>query len=289
MHACFQVQIETPKEVALDGLWFGSRTAKRAIIHMHGLFSSAFSSYLVRDLADSRTAVITFNNRGNATIRGMKRYTKTKKGYVRFNAGTAHEVFTECIDDIQGAIDFAQSQGVQEVYLSGHSSGCHKSMYYLAKKKNPSIVKGLILLAPLSDYASTAIFDTNGHLARATKKARALVAAGEPHTMLPDSLWPMPMDAQRFLSLYTPDSVEEIFCYATPGKTPTTLRRVTVPTLVIMAGQDEYADRPLSEIATWFDTHACMPHDIHTVPNAPHNFATREETVTATIKKWLRR
>ena len=116
---------------------------------------------------------------------------------------------------------------MKEIYLAGHSTGCQKSVYYAIKKADRA-VKGLILLAPISDYAAERMRNTKGTLLRATTVAQKLVKAGKKHDLLPKNVWHGVIDAQRFLSLYTPTSAEEIFSYAQPKKNPSVLKKVKV-------------------------------------------------------------
>lgn len=256
LNPCFLIDIVTPKKFKLNGLWFGPTKPKRVVIFVHGLSSSAFQTALAEAFVDKKTAVITFSNRGHNKIAKIYRLNNTKKGYHSVLAGQAHEVFTECVDDIQGVINFVQATGVRDIYLAGHSTGCQKSIYYVSRKGNQKNVKGIILLAPLSDYAAALKFDTDGKLAKATKVAQDLVRKGKKHELLPESVAPNPIDAQRFLSLYTPDSVEEIFTYAQPKKNPRTFKSVETSMVVLLAGNDEYGDRPAIDIAAWFEKHA---------------------------------
>ena len=69
MQPCHVVEIETPKKVRLNGLWFGPKRPKRAILWVHGLGSSAFSKIGIFDyLIDKDTAVLAFNNRGHDKV-----------------------------------------------------------------------------------------------------------------------------------------------------------------------------------------------------------------------------
>ena len=287
---CFLVDILTPKKFKLNGLWFGPAKPKRAIIFVHGLSSSAFQTSLAEALVDTETAVVTFSNRGHNKIAKVYRLDNTKKGHHSVLVGQAHEVFTDCVDDLQGAIDFVRSVGVREIYLAGHSTGCQKSVYYASRKENQKNVQGVILLAPLSDYAAALKFDTDGKLAKATKVAQDLVRRGKRHELLPASVAPNPIDAQRFLSLYTPDSVEEIFTYAQPKKSPRAFKSVAVPVLVLLAEDDEYGDRPAKDIAAWFEKHTHSKHfAAKVIPGAMHGFTGREGLAAAAFRAWLKR
>src|SRR3989344_6146125 len=119
MKACGVIEIITPKKFVLNGLWFGPQRPKKTIVWVHGLGSSAFSKLdIVERLVDKNTAVITFNNRGFGTINSVKRRIgNTSKS---ISVGTAHEIFTDSADDIQGAINFARRAGIKNIYLAGH-------------------------------------------------------------------------------------------------------------------------------------------------------------------------
>src|SRR3989344_5349405 len=285
--ACHVIEIVTPKKVLLNGLWFGSRRTRDVFIVIHGLTNSVFSRVpreLPAHLVDKNTAVLSFNNRGHGIVSGFK------KGNRSMIAGSAHEIFADCVDDIRGAVNFAKRAGARSIYLVGHSTGCQKSVFYVSRMKKRALVKGIILLAPVSDYAAAVKDDRNGRLAKAVRLAKKLVRAGTKHELMPRSLltpWSID-DAQRFLSLYTPDSAETIFSYEQPKKIPRTLKSVSLPVLVVWAEKDEYADRPAKKIAEWFERNIGANLETLIVPRATHSFRGKEADVAFAIKNWMR-
>ena len=103
---------------------------------------------------------------------------------------------------------------------------------------------------------------------------------------MPSNLWPIPIDAQRFLSLFSPESVEEIFSYASK-KEPKILKSVKKPLLIILAGDDEHRDRPMAEIYSWFkDILVDKKNEIKIINEAPHNFIGNVFELERIIKKW---
>lgn len=289
MIPCLQVEILTPKKVLLNGLWFGPRRAPRVIVFLHGLGGSLFRDRGAHSWAEREIAVLVFNNRGHDQISEIHILAKGSRSIrSKCLAGEAHEVFTDCVDDIAGAVAFAKRQGAKEIFVVGHSTGCQKAVYYASTKRDPK-VKGLILLAPVSDYASAMKHDRGGRLARAARAARSLVARGRPHDLLPQSVWREYHDAQRFLSLYTPESAEEIFCYAQKGKVPRTLQKVKVPMLVLWAERDEHADRSPEESAAWFTKYLSVNRKskVQIVPEAFHHFRGQERELARRVKQWL--
>lgn len=288
MRPCFAVEIETPKKYVLNGLWFGPKRPKRVTIFIHGLGGSVFSmSNVVNALADAKTAVIAFNNRGFGKVNTVKRKVGTDTKSLL--AGAAHEVFTDCADDIQGAINFVRRAGAKEVYLAGHSTGCQKAILWASRKGRG--VRGIVLLAPVSDWAGETMLQGKKKIARAIALARALVGKGQRHELLPKGIvaeYHKTFDAQRLLSLYSPGSIEEIFSYGQPRKNPTTLKSVKVPVLVLWAGKDEYADRPAKEIAAWFESNISSKHKVVIVPNVKHSLKGGEGIVAGAIKKFVK-
>lgn len=287
MHPCHAVEITTPKKFILNGLWFGAKKPKRAIIFVHGLMGSLFSARrIMEQLVDSRTAVLVFNNRGFGKMNNVKRKIGGKVKSV--SAGSAHEVFTESKDDIQGVINFCRKNGVKSIYIAGHSTGCQKAVYWAAKNTAARSVRGIVLLAPISDYATVLKDDKNAKLKKATAYARKLVRKGRKHELLPQSVWPAIDDAQRFLSLYSGEGPEEIFTYWDAKKNPRALKSVKVPLLVLLAEKDEYGDRPAKTIAEWFGKHLRGKHRIAIVPRVPHSFKGGEKAVASAIRDFMK-
>lgn len=280
---CQPVRFLTPKRFQLDGLWFFVSKSKQAIIFIHGLGGTMFWPSLVYKLVDNKTSVLTFNNRGHDKISSLRQIDKKGKA-TKILAGATHEVFTDCIDDIQGAVNFCKKQGFKKIILVGHSTGCQKAVFYLAKTKNQKQIAKVVLLCPISDYADAITFNKKA-VKKAEILARQLVNTGKKHQLLPQNIWPQLYDAQRFLSLFTPDSKEEIFCYATPSRRPTALLKVIVPILLVFAEKDEYLDRPLSEIVKWFEEKLANKNiTIKIIKGAQHSFAKREPMVINIIK-----
>jgi pimeloyl-ACP methyl ester carboxylesterase len=278
--------IETPKGVFLDGLWWGPKRARNAIIMVHGLTGSVFSMRgVVRALADKETAVLTFNNRGFGHINTLKRKKGNRASYLL--GGTAHEIFADCVDDIDGAIRAAKRNGAKNIFLAGHSTGCQKVIFW-ASKRSDARVRGLILFGPLSDYSGALKAKGARLLAKGVAHARKLVVAGKAHELMPAQLgeW-FACDAQRFLSLYTPESREEIFSYARPDRTPRILQSIKKPQLVLLAGADEYGDVRPEDIYWWFLEHI-YEGEVAIVPRVGHSFKGGEGTAARLIKDFMK-
>lgn len=285
------IDIVTPKKFILNGLWFGPQSPSKIIIFVHGLGGNAFSSHrLITPLANSQTAVVTFSNRGHDQIASIKKIDdRKKKGYSRITAGEAMEIFTDCVDDIQGAVNYVLSVAPKaSIYLAGHSTGCQKSAYYLSRPGKQKFIKGVILLAPMSDYAALLKSDKNSNLKPAVNFSKNLLKKNQPQDLLPQEIWPDMVSAQRFLSLATPESPEEIFCYAVPDKNPSIYRKIRIPVLAVLAQKDEYRGRPIKKIANWFEKNSRSEKlSAGVIYSAPHNFYKYETRVQDLIRRFI--
>lgn len=276
------VEIVTPKKVVLNGLWFGPKKPKRVIVWVHGLGSSMFSKLAIADeLVDKKTAVLMFNNRGHDKVASVR---KTNGAYLK--AGAVHEVFTDCVDDIQGAVNFAKKQGAKGIWLAGHSTGCQKAVYWASKKGRG--VKGVIILGPMSDYSAELRAQGKKAIAKAAAEAHAYIKKGKKHVMLPEDVWHWPWvaDAQRFLSLYTGNSAEEIFTYWNAARNPRTLRSIRLPILVMLAEKEEFSHIPAKKLAGWFEKHIRRGRVV-VVPRVGHSFKGGEKKVVAHIREFI--
>ncbi len=234
-------------------------------------------------LVDNQTAVLVFNNRGHGTV---SRISQLREKSMR--GGAAHEVFTECIDDIEGAIRFARRQGAKKILLAGHSTGCQKSIFWAAKKKGKG-VRGIILLAPISDYAAAVHLQGKRKVAAAVSAAHALLGRRKKHSLLPENVWHETLDAQRFVSLYSGTGTEEIFTYWNSVVNPRTLRSVRVPLLVLLAENDEYSDRSAKEIAEWFEKNTgTQKLKVAIIPRVGHGFRGGENNAATHIRDFIK-
>lgn len=283
------ISLETPSHLLLNGLLLSAKRSRTLFIMVHGLSSSLFSRrQLVDRLASSGADVLVFNNRGFGIINTFSRINpKDPEQVDKLVIGQAHEVFSDCLDDLDGAVRFGAQRGYKKIILVGHSTGCNKISYYLSRK-SPALVKGAVLLGAVSDYAEAKKNVPARQLARALNYSYRLVKAGRDHELLPSHIWPRAMDAQRFISLNTPDSEEEIFTYASPDKKPVTLRKIKPPILVVLAEQDEFGDRPMIEIAQWFEQalkdKAAL---VKVIKGAPHSFAGKNNQVAKIMLDWF--
>ncbi|MEK7156489.1 MAG: alpha/beta fold hydrolase [Patescibacteria group bacterium] len=273
------VEIVTPKKIILNGLWFGPAKPKRVIVWVHGLGSSMFSKLgIVDELVDKKTAVLMFNNRGHSKVVSVA--TTKGKGIL---AGSAHEKFIDCADDIQGVVNFVRRRGVKNVFLVGHSTGCQKSMFWGHKKGKG--VKSIVLLAPIDDRSAEVHVRGKKKVEELLTRARELMGSGKRTHLVSQGTDSNLFNAQRYISLCSGKGPEAMFSYAQAKGSSQIVRSVRLPILAVFAEDDEFGDRPAKDIATWFQNNMQNGRTL-IVPRVPHSFKGGEKKVAAHIRSF---
>jgi pimeloyl-ACP methyl ester carboxylesterase len=276
------VRVRTRDGVWLDGVIAEPKRRRNvALIWVHGL-GSVFSSgqpltqALSTRLNATGIAYLKLNNRGHDTVsRGGKRF-----------AGAAFERFGESVEDIRTAIALARRAGYDRVILAGHSTGANKVLHYAARGRDRRVI-GLILLGPVSDVAAEGKRVGRRELQRRVAVAER-IARRDPNALVPRAFgyW----SARRYLSLYRPGGIEDVFPYYRPNARWTTLRRVRLPIAAIIGSRDEYLDRPGAALIDAFARNATRTRSFTgiVIPRARHSFQTREHDLARAIVRWIR-
>jgi pimeloyl-ACP methyl ester carboxylesterase len=264
------------------------RRSAKALIHVHGLqgkfYGSSFADALSKEAAEKGINFLSIELRGSYTIVGFRKRKGRKKVWV--SAGGGFERFEDSVYDIAAAIRFLRRQGVREIYLEGHSTGCQKITYYQYKKKDRS-VKALALSAPADDYnIEKKAFgkDFGGVVARAKvlcKKDRdiplpknRIIKNGE-------------FSVGRFLSFADTKFVEaRLFNYDSDK-----LREfgsIRQPVLAIFGSREEHRLKPVREYMRILERDTGSKRFDHLIiKGGDHGFSGHEKETAKAIIKWL--
>ncbi|HEX5493488.1 MAG TPA: alpha/beta fold hydrolase [Mycobacteriales bacterium] len=171
-------------------------------------------------------------------------------------------------EDVAAAVDHLRTAGYGRVFVSGHSSGGYYAVDYAGR--DPELA-GVVLLSPLTTNR-TALprwFPGPGDLDAALERARAMVADGHGHHLIPLSSWYYAISATSLLER-ADDPVD---------RWEHTLAGLPYPALMIW-GTAESRDQLWRDIAE-----RCARPDIRTLalPGCEHHFAGFEDTVTAAL------
>lgn len=258
------------KERHLDGFWTyakGPRSKRKLLIFVHGMGSNFYKSKFKKAwmrLGPARGVdVFCFNNRG-------------------CEESVADEIFSDCLADIDAALDFARREGYREIILLGHSTGCQKITYYQHRRK-PADVTALILTA-IGDDMAIARRDLGRDFPRWVKRARELVAEGKGDTRLPSKC--LGFSARRFLSAVDSKSVEANL-FRLDGELRI-FRRLTLPVLAVFPEEEQYACIPVREAGRKLAavTRSARFGEIY-IPRADHSFRGEEDVCVKACLKWI--
>lgn len=265
------VRFKTKDKVELAGFLVGQKTAGRAILYVHGLGSNFYKSARTDALAQFFEKVgwafLSFNNRGA-------------------DGKADSEDFKKCVYDISAAVNFIRRRGVREIVLIGHSTGCNKIIYALAKKKLPG-VRGVILLAGLSDpdiYKS----ELGRKYGKLLKQAERLVRTGkEEKYLLVESGKHGAMTAGRIVSLMKYGEAEDLFSASLGKKAKARYHGLTMPTLIVYGTADEHAHYNVKKIGQFVAAQIPGPVSQVYIKRASHGFKGYEQQLMEHIVKWL--
>ena len=275
------VRIATRDGVWLDGVVAEPGGRRRAVVvWVHGL-GSVFSSGqpLTRELSTRLNAAgiayFKLNNRGHDVVAGRGRRL----------AGAAFERFGQSIEDIRAMVAFARKCGYRRVVLAGHSTGANKVLHYAARARDRR-VGGIVLVGPVSDVAAEARRVGARELRRRVATAER-IARRDPRGLVPRAwgFW----SAQRYVSLYRPGGVEDVFPYYRPKARWSTFRAVRLPVAAILGSRDEFLDRPAPEVIDAFRRNAVRARLFTgtVVPRARHAFQGHERELADLVVRWV--
>jgi|SRR3989344_596266 len=285
------VETITKDKLIHQGIFFRpQRQTKKAFLWVHGLGGKFYSHVklweaLAQDAEKTGIGFAIFNNRGHDLIAGIRKVDKRKRtGYSHIVAGTGYEDFNKSMFDIDAGISFLVTQGFSEIILIGHSTGANKVCYYAGSRKDPR-VSAIVLASPVSDRYDPTI--KPAEMRERLAKMQQLIK-NKKGDELQLGLHFFPITPKRFVSLFTPNSLEDQFDYGEAKPQLTHFKRIKKPLLVILGSADEYLDRPAEVIMHVYTTHTrSKNYQAMLLPNVLHSFTDSETKVASTIINWI--
>lgn len=286
------VRFFTEDNIELQGLYSAPRDvpAQAAIVHVHGLAGSFHENRFVDHLADMLTdrgyAFLTFNNRGHDYLSDLLKKKGSDWTYV--DGGGAYELFAECLYDIDAALQFVRDQGVDDVYLLGHSFGANKVVFYQSQRKDEG-VRGEILLSPNDDIGlqRNALGEDFDEL---LETALTMVEEGDGDALMPEgAFFSYPISARTYVDYFGPGSRRDTFPFRNPQAEFEELATIQYPILALLGNVNEYVLGDLDETLALLERKATASSRVDTgiVGGAPHSYLGREEELSRIIGNWL--
>lgn len=266
------------------------------VIHVHGMAGNFYENSFIEEIASrcnkNSMDFLAFNNRGHDYIADCER---EKDGEVDFfSAGGAYEKFEECVYDIKGVVQWALSEGYEEIFLEGHSSGANKIIYSFKKIDDDltlnGAIKGIILISPCDDIG---IFHSETDEEKRKSSfdlAQKYIDAGKGDELMPQgTFFDYLLSARTFLDCFTEGSSLDMFPYRNGNLEKTALCQISVPKLVLFGNNGDFVLQEMDEIRKMFDNGKVQNFEIVVIDQAGHSYRGHEEKLATTIIDWLER
>ena len=262
--------------------------SRKGIIYLHGLQGTFYRSNSMNVIAQESVRngfnFLTIELRGSYNLVGMTKKIGRKTRWV--SEGGFIEKFEECVYDIDGAIKYLGSLGINEIVLMGHSTGCQKIVYYQYKKKNRK-VKALVLLAP-GDDLNTQKSHSGRNFNKIIRHLKELYRSDK-NAVVPYKYSKLAFSARRFLSFSDLNFVESrIFNYELQKLKE--FGSVKVPVLAVFGSRDNYAVRPVKEYMRILEKNSgSKTFNYFIIKGADHGFDKREKQLSECVVGWLKK
>ncbi|MBI2171668.1 MAG: alpha/beta fold hydrolase [Chloroflexi bacterium] len=224
------VKTTTTDDIALDGAFFAPReggVANRpvdAILLVHGTGGNFYGANLL-DLGERfRQAgypCASFNTTSHDVVYGNPDRP----------LGNAHEILDRCRLDLDAGITWLTRRGYERIAIFGHSMGAVKVAYYQAYIQDPRVT-AVIPSSPVRLSHSYFLASEAGEeYRRFYEKAKALLEAGQPDTLIPAS-FPNPAfySARSYVDKHGPAERYNLLRYTHMVRCPILLMAGTLET-----------------------------------------------------------
>lgn len=283
-------KINTKDGIVLRGLINEpENSTKKIVAHVHGTASNFYEGFFLQPialtLAEKDVAFSPFNNTGNGLVTTLVKETQNKPESIA--GGTYIERFENCVTDIKAHVDFLESQGYEEIHLSGHSLGASKIAYYLTQTKDPRI-KSVLLLSPpdILGLVKIANFDFDTWINLATKMSKE----NEGDKIMPEWINGMyPITANTFVNFFADESNATIFNFLNSNDRFDVLSKISVPVFVAMGTMDDFLTISIDETMNIIKRHTKSSPKCETyiIDGASHSYHDHGKELAEKVTNWI--
>ena len=276
--------------VELQG-WLNKDNNKTAVIHIHGMSGNGYENYFLDNLreiyAKNGISFFSIDTRGRGIISSFWKVSEIDSwGEGTKLGGSCFEIFSESVDDIQGAIDYLKTQGKSKFVLQGHSLGGSKVVNYLVTKNNPEII-GAVLLAP-TDMVGWA--NTDPLHQDYLKKSEGLISRGEGEQLVSAQCWldKTPLSAQTYPTLCKAGTAVDIYGERARG---ILLGKIQIPALIAYGNDDIGILKIDGNIDNWIERVNNIKNQnikISVIKNATHSFKGCETELAKNVESFIK-
>lgn len=286
------IECRTQDNLVHQGLLYKpQKKGNTALIWVHGLTGNFYRNYplhtaLIAQCKKHGWAYLSCNTRGHDALASIRKVDNAvDSGFSRIPGGAGQEVFTDCVYDIQGYVEYLGKLGYSRIILIGHSTGANKVCYYSASKPYDARIAGVVLTSPIRDRLTAPSY--MGCILGIMKRLVAL-GLGKKPLFVPGVFFPI--TPYRYASLFSRGSPEDVFCYG--EKPPRPMKMISDmkhPVFVVFGEKDEMADRPVALIQKEFDSQVHrLAYTSTRIAGSDHGFEGYENTLAGHIAGFIR-
>ena len=286
------IKIKTLDNLMLKGLiYINEEKNKKILISVHGMATNCMKKRdeeISKKLKEIKIDVLVFNNRGE----GIANYIAKENGE-KILGGTAYEDVEESYNDIVGAINYAISEGYEEIYLMGHSLGSTKTIYtynkLLENKENKILekIKGIILLS-LVDIPTALRIYLNNRFPQMLTYAKNLEKEKMENILMPEKSFIHPISVKTFLK-YARDYMNIDFAkYSEKEFKFPELNNIKIPLMMRWGTDREMILQKPEELCNMLKEKINNSKlDIGYINGANHSYKGKEEELAIEIEKFI--
>jgi hypothetical protein len=230
------ITTQTDDSLTLSGLLAETSDKDTILIHIHGMQGNFYENMepYFTGYPEKGIAFLSGENRGSYVA---KRF-KTVDGSGRVIGG-AYEIFEECVHDIKAWIDYAETQGYQNIWLSSHGLSPAKVAYYM-QQTNDQRVNGIVFLSPADNIGLVKDPEGAADHAICLPEAQRLQSEGRGSQLLSHQLWgDKTLSAKTYLNLFDDNSSANIFHYYDPDRSWEVVQSLHVPVIAFTGTNDD--------------------------------------------------
>ncbi len=296
------VEFPNTDNIILPGLLFKPEDGSdKILIALHGngssggFYSVELQNTFGKILANNKISYLTFTNTGGHLIQKFDRFIGKEKE--RLTIGVTYELIKDCIKDIDGAINFAKSQGYKHIYLIGASTGANKICVYNYYKKD-NIVRKYILQSGGDDSGMYYNAVGGRKFKLALQRCQKKIKEEKGRDLVPKYLYNSPISYQSLYDQINPDGDYNIFPFnwqlneikIMKKESWREVRKITKPTLVIYGSEDEYCYGRVTECVDLIKraVDGKKNFKFETVKGADHSYLGKRKELADKVVKFLK-
>lgn len=275
-------------------LYHSNENSKGIIIHVHGMAGNFYENSFIEVIASKCNEkgfdFLAFNNRGHDYIADCERVTSA--GTESYSAGGAYEIFSECLFDLEGVVQWVINAGYSSIFLEGHSSGANKIVYSFEEMHNlvgiENVVKGIVLISPCDDIGIFQDETSEEERAKSFALANKYIDEGNGNHLMPlGTFFDYLLSAQTFISCFSEGSALDMFPYRNGSLVGTKIANIQLPLLVQFGNKGEFILQKPQLIEEMFKQVREKNFTLQIINNASHNYKDHEIELATNIVEWI--